>query len=112
MDLNTFACDHCGTVALTNDMLSRLELLQAFMGPKMPLVANGYHCPEKAQQNPFQDSGPHAEGKAISFEAGNQYRRHLLLNGALNTFAQVWIYPNRVTVISDYEGPRFAITLL
>lgn len=107
-----YACDCCGKVELTKDMIQRLEQLQLFMGDKIPVVANGYHCQKKTQANPFHDSGPHAEGRAVSFEAGNQYMRHLLLGGALGAFNQVWIYPNRVTVISDYDGPPMAITVL
>lgn len=112
MEFTQFACECCGEEQLTEDMKTRLILLQEGHHEPMPAVANGFHCEKKAHANPHGDSGPHAEGKAVSFETANQYARHSFLRVALQTFAQVWIYPNRVTLISDYDGSPFVITPL
>ena len=112
LDLLVFACECCGETKLVPEMITRLENLYEKLGADPPRVAAGYRCPARVQQTPELNGGPHAEGKAVSFETSSQYRRHKILKAVLECFDEVWIYPARVTVIAPVNHPPCVITVL
>lgn len=112
MDFNKFACECCGEEKLSEDLRARLTQMREQLDGELPSVAAGYRCAKRAAQAPERDGGPHAEGRAVSFETSSQYRRHGILKAALSCFDEVWIYPARVTVIAPVDHPPYAITVL
>lgn len=86
--------------------------MQEQLNGELPSVAAGYRCARRAALAPQLNGGPHAEGRAVSFETSSQYHRHATLKAALACFDEVWIYPARVTVIAPVDHPPFAITVL
>lgn len=111
-DQTPFACPHCGQVKLAPEMLRRLILLESELRGNLPPVVTAYRCEEYSRQLDHVSEFHHANGKAVSFETGNQYARHRVLLACLRNFDLVTVYPARVAVALTEQPQPVCLTVL
>lgn len=98
MDLQQFACECCGEVKLSEEIIARLEKLYDQLAEDPPRVAVGYRCPKRAKIGAWNSDPTHGQGRAVTFHTSSQNYRHVLLKALLDCFDYVYIYPTRITV--------------